>query len=127
MAHQRLQVPLTLLFSGHFMMGNHGSFYSAEWCLRLLLERLSLSLVSPISRNICPHFCRLQTLYQCLTASETFCFQKYWKLCANSEVLGIGVIFARIIDAFPPTEEEVHQKISQLLGVGELSLQNFVL
>src|ERR1700761_6821584 len=35
----------------------------------------------------------------------------------------IGVIFARIIDAFPPTEDEVHQRISQLLGVGKLSLQ----
>jgi ATP-binding cassette, subfamily B (MDR/TAP), member 1 len=35
----------------------------------------------------------------------------------------IGVIFARIIDAFPPTEDEIHQRISQLLGVGRLSLQ----
>jgi ATP-binding cassette, subfamily B (MDR/TAP), member 1 len=39
----------------------------------------------------------------------------------------IGVIFARIIDAFPPTEDEVHQRISQLLGVGKLSLQCSVL
>jgi hypothetical protein len=31
----------------------------------------------------------------------------------------IGVIFARIIDAFPPREDEVHQRISQLLGVGK--------
>jgi hypothetical protein len=31
----------------------------------------------------------------------------------------IGVIFARIIDAFPPTEDEIHQRISQLLGVGK--------
>lgn len=37
------------------------------------------------------------------------------------------MIFARIIDAFPPTEDEVHQRISQLLGVGELSLQSSVL
>ena len=54
-------------------------------------------------------------------------FPEILELCANSEVLGIGVIFARIIDAFPPTEGEVHQKISQLLGVGGLSAQDLVL
>jgi ATP-binding cassette subfamily B (MDR/TAP) protein 1 len=31
----------------------------------------------------------------------------------------IGVIFARIINAFPPSEDEIRQRISELLGVGE--------
>jgi ATP-binding cassette subfamily B (MDR/TAP) protein 1 len=37
----------------------------------------------------------------------------------------IGIIFARIINVFPPTEDEVRQRISQLLGVGEFYLPNF--
>jgi ATP-binding cassette subfamily B (MDR/TAP) protein 1 len=31
----------------------------------------------------------------------------------------IGVIFARIINAFPPSEEEIRSRITQLLIVGE--------
>jgi peptidoglycan/LPS O-acetylase OafA/YrhL len=30
----------------------------------------------------------------------------------------IGVIFARIINAFPPSEDEIRTRISELLGVG---------
>lgn len=32
----------------------------------------------------------------------------------------IGVIFARIIDSFPPSEDEIRTRISQLLAVGEI-------
>ena len=31
----------------------------------------------------------------------------------------IGIIFARIINAFPPSEDEIRTRISELLGVGE--------
>ena len=31
----------------------------------------------------------------------------------------IGVIFSHLIDAFPPTEEEINQRIKQLLSVGK--------
>jgi ATP-binding cassette, subfamily B (MDR/TAP), member 1 len=31
----------------------------------------------------------------------------------------IGLIFARIINTFPPSEEDVRSRISELLGVGE--------
>jgi ATP-binding cassette, subfamily B (MDR/TAP), member 1 len=48
-------------------------------------------------------------------------------IAAGAPLPIIGVIFARIIDAFPPTEDEVHQRISQLLGVGKLSLQRSIL
>jgi len=40
-------------------------------------------------------------------------------IAAGAPLPIIGVIFARIIDAFPPTEDEIHQRISQLLGVGK--------
>ena len=40
-------------------------------------------------------------------------------IAAGAPLPIIGVIFARIIDAFPPTEDEIHQRISQLLAVGK--------
>jgi hypothetical protein len=43
-------------------------------------------------------------------------------IAAGAPLPIIGVIFARIIDVFPPTEDEVHQRISQLLGVGKYLL-----
>ena len=30
----------------------------------------------------------------------------------------IGVIFSRIINAFPPSEDEIRKRISELLGIG---------
>lgn len=39
-------------------------------------------------------------------------------LAAGAPLPIIGVIFARIIDSFPPTEEEVQSRITQLLAVG---------
>jgi len=39
-------------------------------------------------------------------------------IAAGAPLPIIGVIFAKIIDAFPPSEEEVQQRINQLLGVG---------
>jgi hypothetical protein len=41
-------------------------------------------------------------------------------LAAGAPLPIIGVIFARIIDNFPPSEDEVVNRISQLLAVGEL-------
>ncbi|KAG4442384.1 hypothetical protein IFR05_002162 [Cadophora sp. M221] len=38
-------------------------------------------------------------------------------IAAGSPLPVIGVIFAKIIDSFPPSEEEVQKRISQLLGV----------
>ncbi|PVH82159.1 ABC transporter-like protein [Cadophora sp. DSE1049] len=38
-------------------------------------------------------------------------------IAAGAPLPIIGVIFAKIIDAFPPSEEEVQHRISQLLGV----------
>ena len=40
-------------------------------------------------------------------------------LAAGAPLPIIGVIFARIIDNFPPSEDEVVGRISQLLAVGE--------
>jgi len=40
-------------------------------------------------------------------------------LAAGAPLPIIGVIFARIIDHFPPSEDEVVDRISQLLVVGE--------
>ena len=31
----------------------------------------------------------------------------------------IGVIFSRIINTFPPSEDEIHRRTGELLGVGE--------
>jgi hypothetical protein len=45
-------------------------------------------------------------------------------IAAGAPLPIIGVIFARIIDIFPPTDDEVHQRISMLLGVGKLSQSN---
>jgi ATP-binding cassette subfamily B (MDR/TAP) protein 1 len=42
-------------------------------------------------------------------------------IAAGAPLPIIGVIFARIIDAFPPTEDEVKVRISQLLAVGTYS------
>jgi ATP-binding cassette, subfamily B (MDR/TAP), member 1 len=39
-------------------------------------------------------------------------------IAAGAPLPIIGVIFARIIDVFPPSEEEVRSRISQLLAVG---------
>lgn len=39
-------------------------------------------------------------------------------IAAGAPLPIIGVIFAKIIDAFPPSEDEVQKRISQLLGVG---------
>lgn len=39
-------------------------------------------------------------------------------IAAGAPLPIIGVIFARIIDAFPPSEEQVQTRITQLLGVG---------
>lgn len=43
-------------------------------------------------------------------------------LAAGAPLPIIGVIFARIIDAFPPTEDEVRTRIYQLLAVGEYTM-----
>lgn len=40
-------------------------------------------------------------------------------LAAGAPLPIIGVIFARIIDSFPPSEEEVQTRICQLLAVGK--------
>lgn len=40
-------------------------------------------------------------------------------IAAGAPLPIIGVIFARIIDAFPPSEDEVQDRISQLLAVGK--------
>jgi ATP-binding cassette subfamily B (MDR/TAP) protein 1 len=40
-------------------------------------------------------------------------------IAAGAPLPIIGVIFARIIDSFPPSEEEIRTRISQLLAVGE--------
>lgn len=39
-------------------------------------------------------------------------------IAAGAPLPIIGVIFARIIDSFPPTEDEVHTRIKELLAVG---------
>ena len=41
-------------------------------------------------------------------------------IAAGAPLPIIGVIFAKIIDVFPPSEEEVRSRISQLLAVGTL-------
>jgi len=48
-------------------------------------------------------------------------------IAAGAPLPIIGMIFARIIDAFPPTEDEVHLRISQLLGVGKFRCRNSTL
>lgn len=40
-------------------------------------------------------------------------------LAAGAPLPIIGVIFARIIDSFPPSEDEIRTRISQLLAVGK--------
>ena len=40
-------------------------------------------------------------------------------IAAGAPLPIIGVIFARIIDVFPPTEEEVRMRVFQLLAVGK--------
>jgi len=42
-------------------------------------------------------------------------------LAAGAPLPIIGVIFARIIDAFPPSEEEIRTRVYELLAVGSLS------
>ena len=39
-------------------------------------------------------------------------------IAAGAPLPIIGVIFARIIDAFPPTEDEIVERVYQLLAVG---------
>ncbi len=38
-------------------------------------------------------------------------------IAAGAPLPIIGVIFARIIDSFPPSEDEVHTRINELLAV----------
>lgn len=40
-------------------------------------------------------------------------------IAAGAPLPIIGVIFARIIDGFPPTEKDVNQRIVELIAVGE--------
>lgn len=40
-------------------------------------------------------------------------------IAAGAPLPIIGVIFARIIDSFPPSEEEVRTRVSQLIAVGK--------
>jgi hypothetical protein len=42
-------------------------------------------------------------------------------LAAGAPLPIIGVIFARIIDAFPPSEEEIRTRVYELLAVGRFS------
>jgi hypothetical protein len=41
-------------------------------------------------------------------------------IAAGAPLPIIGVIFARIIDSFPPSEDEIRKRIYELLGVGKL-------
>ena len=40
-------------------------------------------------------------------------------IAAGAPLPIIGVIFARIIDSFPPSEDEIRKRIYELLGVGK--------
>ena len=42
-----------------------------------------------------------------------------FSLAAGVPLPLIGVIFARIINAFPPSEDDIRRRISELLGVGK--------
>lgn len=45
-------------------------------------------------------------------------------IAAGAPLPIIGVIFARIIDAFPPTEDEIVERVYQLLAVGNYHISS---
>ena len=47
-------------------------------------------------------------------------------IAAGAPLPIIGVIFARIIDSFPPSEDEIRTRVSQLLAVGEFVSIDFL-
>lgn len=48
----------------------------------------------------------------------------FFAILAGAPLPIIGVLFARIINAFPPSEAEIRAKISQLIAAGEILHSN---
>jgi hypothetical protein len=57
---------------------------------------------------------------QDLQSRLILCCAVILSVAAGAPLPIIGVIFARIIDSFPPSEHEVRERVVQLIGVGEL-------